>query len=299
MRRCLPRFGSNHNQQGVDELVPSHLALAYDAWAPASASGDDAGKVPVDLKNNGQVVIAGYRAKWLEALENTTIDRDYLRAYERWKISLGNASCKPVALTSRLLVGHGNASATEVGLTVHHTWGVPMIPGSAIKGVCAHYVAATYGSEPNVESAKFRGPTWSDGKVTKPLGEFYRALFGAPEVGDQPGEGGAVTFHDALYVPGSANGKPFAIDVTTVHQRSYLGQMEGVGTPGERWPNDYDSPNPVGFLTVKKGTELLLAASAKDPLWSDLAFKLAAEAIREWGAGSKTSSGYGRVVEQT
>jgi CRISPR-associated protein Cmr6 len=32
-------------------------------------------------------------------------------------------------LTNRFLIGHGNASATDVGLSVHHTWGVSVILG--------------------------------------------------------------------------------------------------------------------------------------------------------------------------
>lgn len=289
MRNHLPRFGRN----GAG--VPSHFALAYDAWAPAEETGEHAGKVPAEQREERQLhqrENKQFRADWLEALEKTEINPDYADAYKLWKASLqrGCILSKEIALTSRLLVGHGNASATEVGLTVNHTWGVPVIPGSAMKGLCAHYLAATYGSM----DPRFKGPAWDEKRrrVTTPPGTYYRDLFGAPDVADDA-SAGLVTFHDALYVPGSAaDDKPFGVDVLTVHQRSYYGQ-DG-GKPGDRWPNDYDSPNPVGFLTVRKGTKLLLAVSAPDPEWTKLALDVLEEAIGNWGVGAKTSAGYGR-----
>jgi CRISPR-associated protein Cmr6 len=299
--RFLPRFGESADWRH------SHFALAYDAWAPVDESGEYAGKVPPELGNERQ-----FRAKWLAALEGMPIDACYEHAYERWKTSLrdGGAQLQEIELASRLLIGHGNASATEVGLTVQHTWGVPMIPGSALKGLCAHYTAATYGlrrqemgnpapsSEPRGDE-RFSGPKWEKGRrrIEAPPGDYYRALFGAPEV-DNDASAGLVVFHDALYVPGTPAGpnanKPFAVDVLTVHQRAYYGQLEGQTQPGERWPNDYDSPNPVGFISVRPGARFLLALSGEGG-WPALAHDLLTEAIGAWGGGGKTSAGYGRI----
>jgi CRISPR-associated protein Cmr6 len=168
-----------------------------------------------------------------------------------------------------------------------------MIPGSALKGLCAHYTSATYGST----NGTFAGPKWEKQRVTGAPGDYYRALFGAPDV-DDDASGGLVTFHDALYVPGTPDGpnanKPFAVDVLTVHQRSYYGQLEGQTQPGQRWPNDYDSPNPVGFISVRPGTNFLLALSGEGE-WPGVALDLLTETVRAWGAGGKTSAGYGRI----
>jgi CRISPR-associated protein Cmr6 len=279
--------------------LSSHFALAYDAWAPVVDAHSDAnkiGKVPDEDKG-----------EWLNKLADLAINEHYRKFYDRWKASFPGTQWKEIALASRLLVGHGNASATGVGLTVHHTWGVPMIPGSALKGLCAHYTAATYGlpgqekgnpapsSEPRGD-ARFSGPKWEEGRrrIEASPGNYYRALFGAPDVHDDA-SAGLVVFHDALYVPGSIrDNKPFAVDVLTVHQRSYYGQdKDQGGTPGERWPNDYDSPNPVGFISVRPGVRFLLAVDG-DAGWTKIALKLLTEAIREWGVGGKTASGYGR-----
>jgi CRISPR-associated protein Cmr6 len=283
--RFLPRFGIH------EDWRHSHLALAYDAWAPVAEDGEDPGKVPPERGQREP-----FKSKWLDDLEHLPIDRDYRLAYARWKNSLQGSGrhCKEIKLASRLLVGHGNASATEVGLSVHHTWGVPVIPGSALKGLCAHYTAATYGRQ----DAPFSGPGWDKDRrrIEAPPGDYYRALFGAPDASDAASSAGLVFFHDALYVPGScttgADDTPFAVDVLTVHQRSYYGQDKEAGASGQSWPNDYDSPNPVGFISIKPGARFLLAIDG-DAGWGGVALDLLIEALQEWGAGGKTSAGYG------
>jgi CRISPR-associated protein Cmr6 len=277
---------------------PSHLGLAYDAWAPV---GDD-GKVP-DEK----------RAEWLSALAAIAVPGDYARSFERWRQSFSAAGDRvfELELASRLLVGHGNSSATDVGITVHHTWGVPVIPGSALKGLAAHYVDAVYGpSDPTRAPweqegdertrADYQGVTWRGQRIERGPGAVYRALFGAPdaeaddamrEKGFEAGaSAGLVTFHDALYVPRSIRGdKPFASDVLTVHQKSYY------ESTGGSWPNDYEGPNPVTFLTVRPGVRFLFALSGPAD-WTELAEQLLRDALGKWGVGGKTSAGYGRLA---
>lgn len=275
--------------------VPDHLALAYEAWAPVDPKD---GKVP-----------DGIRQHWLDKLAQRKIDPDYQHFFARWKASFqaeGDRT-REVALQSRLLIGHGNSSATDVGLTVHHTWGVPVIPGTALKGLLAHYVAAVYGPDGDDASAeparqRYRGVVWQGRRIKRGPGEIARALFGAPEADEdavvrlagQPAgaTAGLVTFHDALYVPGSD--VPFAVDVLTVHQKSYYDAHHAPGHRSGPWPTDYDSPNPVSFLTVRPGIKLLLALSGP-PDWTALAEHLLLEALRQWGVGAKTSAGYGRL----
>jgi CRISPR-associated protein Cmr6 len=263
--------------------------------------GDD-GKVPDEQ-----------RAMWLSGLEAIAVPRDYSRSFERWKRSFSLPSDRvfELKLAGRLLVGHGNASATDVGLTVHHTWGVPVIPGPALKGLLAHYVDAVYGPTDSERKpweqegdertrADYQGVTWRGRRIERGPGAVYRALFGAPDAqeddvmrerGFEAGaSAGLVTFHDALYVPGSAtDDKPFAADVLTVHQKHYY------DSSGGSWPNDYDSPNPVAFLTVRPGARFLLALSGPAD-WTELAERLLRDALEKWGVGGKTSAGYGRLV---
>jgi len=284
MRQALPTEGT-----------PDHVALAYDAWAPVV----DDGKVP-DAR----------RAKWLSDLASISVASDYSRSFERWKKSFSAVGDRLAELTlaSRLLVGHGNSSAADIGITAHHTWGVPIIPGSALKGLVAHYVDATYGptdldrkpwEQEGEESARvdYQGVTWCGRRIERGPGAVYRALFGAPDTREDDAmrehgfEAGAaaglVTFHDALYVPDSiTDNKPFAADVLTVHQKGYY------DSSGQSAPNDYDSPIPVAFLTVRPKCSLLLALSGPRD-WTELAGQLFKDALENWGVGAKTSSGYG------
>jgi CRISPR-associated protein Cmr6 len=278
--------------------TPDHIALVYDAWAPV---GDD-GKVP-----------DGERADWLSKAADVMISPEYLRSFEHWKRGLSSAGDRSfeLALVSRLLVGHGTSSASDIGLTVHHTWGVPIIPGSALKGLLAHYVDATYGpTGPHQKPweqqgdersrAGYQGVTRRGSRIQRGPGDVYRSLFGAPDAheddvmrehGFQAGtSAGLVTFHDALYVPDSVAGnKPFAADVLTVHQTSYYDPSRNT------FPNDYDSPKPVAFLTVRPGARLLFALSGPAD-WTELAERLLRDALDHWGVGGKTSAGYGRLL---
>ena len=278
--------------------TPDHLGLAYDAWAPVG----DNGKVPDDQ-----------RAAWLASLAAIAIAPDYSRPFERWRTSFSSPGDRvfELELVSRLLVGHGNASAVGVGITVHHTWGVPVIPGPALKGLAAHFVDAVYGPDnperPPWEQqdderlrADYQGVTRRGRRIERGPGIVYRALFGAPDAHeddamrkrgfDAGATAGLVTFHDALYVPSSAaQDKPFACDVLTVHQKTYY------DSSGGSLPNDYDSPNPVTFLTVRPGARLLFALSGPAD-WTEFGERLLRDALDGWGVGGKTSAGYGRLL---
>lgn len=195
-------------------------------------------------------------------------------------------------------IGHGTSSATGVGvgLTLHHTWGVPLLPGSALKGLTAQYVQTVYCPELGAEQPErepFRGTNWKDSRPVHPPGAVFRRLFGAPEVDELEacGSQGAVTFHDALWVP--AEGAMLARDVLTVHQRAYY---EG---GGKHWPVDYDDPNPVSFLTVAPAQRFFVALEARgDQVLLEWAARYLCEALESWGVGGKTVAGYGRFVRE-
>lgn len=275
-----------------ERRLPDHPGLAYEVWAPFGADG----KVPDED-----------RSRWLAAVAERPAPDDYQTAFARWKASFTAADdvTVEVAAASRLLVGHGLGSATDVGLTLHRTWGVPLIPGSALKGLLAHWVDAVLGPDREEEPPyrpknepdrlPFAGVDWDGRRILHGPGEVYRALFGAPEADDEvPGrpntaQRGLVVFHDALWIPNTPSATPLALDVLTVHQKRYY------DTTGGSWPVDWDDPNPVGFLSVRPGARFLLALSGPAE-WTGLAKELLLEALADWGVGGKTSAGYGRLV---
>lgn len=268
MRECLP-----------DARGSEHFGLAYDVLGVAPSAQDRE------------------RQKWLKACAGIKTPEGYRSYYRRWKASFGpDAELCEVTMASRLLIGHGNASASEVGLTVHRSWGTPVIPGTALKGLVSGYVDAAYGPDPDapVSTGANRGdwaaPTWKGRRIVEPPGQWHAAIFGSPAVdsGHRHGFKGGVVFHDALYIPEGNSCEPYEVDVLTVHQKPYYDHGGG------EWPNDWNDPVPVGFISVKPRARFLLALEGP-PRARDLALELLLSALEDRGVGGKTSLGYGLI----
>lgn len=216
----------------------------------------------------------------------------YHAAFDRWKTSVPAIhAAAELATVGRLIVGLGAQNVLETGLTLHHTYGVPIVSGSALKGLAAHYCDQIWGQKHEeaapIEYKRFR-KEWKEKDH-----EYHKLLFGTTE------DGGVITFHDAWIMPDSL---PTALqkDVMTPHHPDY--QRDPDKDDKFRPPTDFDSPNPVSFLSVA-GT-FLVAVSWHSPehadseKWTKLAFRLLSQALDEWGIGGKTSSGYGRLVAE-
>ena len=110
----------------------------------------------------------------------------YRAAFDRWQREVEHEP-KTVHVAGRLIVGLGAGTVLEIGITLHHTYGVPVIPGSALKGLAAAYCAKVWG-ETGETCETYR---------REPVGASYRALFGT---GD---DSGCIVFHDAWILPES------------------------------------------------------------------------------------------------
>ena len=191
---------------------------------------------------------------------------EYAKFFARWKAYLveQGAVWLEAAALGRLVVGLGAESVLENSIALHRTYGVPHIPGSALKGLAAAYARQ-----------RLDGALW--GVET----DAYRTLFGDTT------SAGYVTFFDALYVPGSGyKGQALYADVITVHHQDYYQE-------GKNPPADWDDPNPNSFLSATG--KYLLALRSDFPEWVQAAFAILGRALREEGIGAKTSSGYGRM----
>jgi len=169
----------------------------------------------------------------------------------------------------RLVVGLGQKGVLEAGLRIEPTWGVPILPGSSIKGLAAATAHLL------VDDPQWR-KNLSDEEREK---TSFDKLFGTTD------EAGAVVFHDAWWIPGDAKTLPIHPDVMTVHHSGYYG---GDGSP----PSDFDSPTPVPFATVNGDYLVVLEG---EPAWCEAAGKLLEHGLAELGAGAKTNAGYGRM----
>lgn len=176
---------------------------------------------------------------------------------------------------SRLVVGLGRKGTYEVGLTFHRIYGVPYIPGSALKGIARSYASLV------LEKAE------NDPELQEVFGVAIELQGdGEPRRVDRAGE---VVFWDAFPE------KPVELDLDVMnpHYPEYYGDTSG-RTP----PSNWQDPVPVYFLTVAPGTPFRVTLSTRRPgtqgqQWLGLASQWLREGLSRLGAGAKTSSGYG------
>jgi CRISPR-associated protein Cmr6 len=199
----------------------------------------------------------------------------YRNCYDRWKMGLDSLEAAGYALAlrkakvdGRMILGTGNESVLETAVTLHRTYGVPYIPGSALKGLSANFARHHCGSD------------WARDS------DNYRIVFG------NTAESGCIVFFDALYLFESG-ARPLRSDVLTPHHRAYYSRtkIEGRLQP----PADWDDPNPVHFLSATGSYLIALAASAGGEKWLAAVMTILATALKNQGIGAKTSSGYGRL----
>ncbi len=197
----------------------------------------------------------------------------YRLAYERWRASLTQHKMDVFQVKGRFVTGLGLKNALETGLRLQHTYGVPILPGSGLKGLCRHFCNEVWG----LSDAAFRAG-----------GEFDQLLFGTTS------QQGLAEFEDAWMVPESLKSSPLQPDVMTVHQRGYYADASRPAAP-----DGASHPVPVPFLSVRGRFLVAIRVDGERESagpWMDAAFQLCKDALEYWGAGGKTSSGYGRMV---
>ncbi|MGH2533307.1 MAG: type III-B CRISPR module RAMP protein Cmr6 [Thermomicrobiales bacterium] len=195
--------------------------------------------------------------------------RIYQDAYNDWRetiLALSGVRAREFKATSRLIVGLGNESVRETGISLLKPYGVPYLPGSALKGLAQRY---------------------ADAHLDTAQRAYLAYLFGAHE------SAAYLTYFDAWYIPGSAQADhPLCRDVITVHHPRYYNARE----PDRRAPWDLDDPTPVPFLSATGRYLVTVRGPDQDRRWAEEALKVITRALADWGIGGKTSSGYGRMT---
>lgn len=191
-------------------------------------------------------------------------------------------SGEPIKLTtnSRLIIGLGSGSVLETSIRLHHVYGIPYIPSSSIKGVlrafnilkAVNFDLKEYKKfEKNIEEMENIDENSYEGKIVKLFGNQYFS--------------GKMTFLDAI-----PQHFKFEIDIMNVHYKDYYGNAKP--------PTDNQSPNPIKFLVVEKGSvfNFYFTKQSKDlykkTLGRDLEHDIK-EASEYLGFGGKTAIGYG------
>ncbi|MDD3564581.1 MAG: type III-B CRISPR module RAMP protein Cmr6 [Methanothrix sp.] len=198
----------------------------------------------------------------------------YKTAFEKYLGCLPGPKAEGLFKTKgRLVIGLGGQNVLETGLTLHHTYGVPIIPGSALKGLSAHYCHNVWG---RVNRSFCRDE------------EFYLTIFGKAE------DAGHIIFHDAWITPFLLQ-ECLKLDVMTPHHGDYY-----IGNDPSKAPTDFDDPNPVTFLSVVGAFHIVVSCDVpgvEGKKWADLSLQLLSEALLHWGIGGKTNVGYGRLIQ--
>ncbi len=212
----------------------------------------------------------------------------YTHALARWAQLTSDKSRFATAVwhtAQRVFLGAGEAGVLETGVSLHHTYGLPYLPGSALKG-CARAYAEMRGLDAAYVAALFgRAPEDPHGA--------------SPDA--ETGESGCVIFHDAWWIPSAAVQRaaassaqsasppargPLELEVVTPHHIEYY-----VGTQKE--PLDTDAPVPTHHLAMAGAFYFVIEG---DPAWAQAALRLLAAGLSTLGIGAKRASGYGCFI---
>jgi len=217
-----------------------------------------------------------HKGPWLQnLLKEGHIDLALARcAYERWYalMQAQGATIFQLTLDWRMVVGLGGESVLETDITLHHVYGLPFLPGSALKGLTRAYVTG--------EIEPYKSQREADDH------EDIKQIFGSSK------GAGTVIFFDALPTDGKAG---FVLDIMNPHYGEYYG--------GKKPPTNDQNPVPVTFLTVTDTTFTFAIAarpgSPKDKSKCNVEQVGAwlPEALKHYGIGGKTSAGYGYFKE--
>lgn len=214
---------------------------------------------------------------------------DLERALERQQQFLGKLALqhgdrfRRVSLvnSSRLLLHLGRANVLEnVGLYCERISGLPIIPGSALKGVVSTWACW----EEHFEEAEGSFRDFSETSVQR---KTFQMMHASQILGDNSSTGsteaGSIVFLGAF----PATLPKLGLDIVTPHH-------DAAG-------NDRD-PTPNPFLCIEPGAEWqfgMIATSRSGiqcPKVLDLAQSWIIAALEQGGVGAKTAAGYGRFV---
>jgi len=219
--------------------------------------------------------------------------------------------CLKLATSSRLVVGLGGEHVLETSLTLHHIFGIPYIPATALKGVVRMVSFWEIAEKMNIEIEVLQKQLYDSEIAGSEDDDILRhkLLFGTQNFK------GLLVFLDA-YPDIHNNQEIFDLDVMNPHYSKYYTQ----GEP----PGDWENPNPIVFLTLKKGIPFCFNVlfdefRAKEILneykdsperkkvptilnsWltnfselTNLVPNWIKTALEEYGVGAKTRVGYGR-----
>lgn len=228
----------------------------------------------------------------------------YKLAFDRWLLQTYNhvsaQFCGIAAeVDGRLFSGLALGGTLETAVTTQHSYGMPMLAGSSVKGAVRSYAECLF----SLKDANGNVLLEKDSKGVersvidpdkKPL---LDVLFGTDE-NALKNNAGYLIWHDAWWIPGltksgefstSDDAKPFVSEIVTAHHQNYYGDKTG-----KLEAEDIESPNPTQQLGVKGGFYFVIEGHST---WLPFVKQLLERMLQDMGAGAKTASGYGYFKE--
>lgn len=180
------------------------------------------------------------------------------------------------SVMNRIVVGYGGTTTYNNDMTFHHTYGIPYIPGQAIKGVFTNYILS------NNQDNKYNDLINALGDEGKDIND---------EINSDNVENvrkSSIIFFDSF----PKEGYKIVQDVTCCHHMNYYSQ-------GKEFPLDSDDTNVIKFLAVE-GTFNIRVGIDRAICNKEFNEKFA-EALKDAlyyiGVGGKTAVGYGILKE--
>ncbi len=283
-----PSKDNNHNKDKYGYYVPSdtkklinqneveNYLLKLQKFATSEKPNAD--KEKFTFYKNEKENIKEVTPNYTQAIFKSITARHHSNA----KSLLGEENIKDVNLKTdwRMALGLGNESVYETSITLHHIYGIPYIPASAIKGVVRSWIITNCFADTNNEkdfplvNAEFRALTNSkifchifgcpkdiqkikfdngkpvfkkdkNGNLTK---EYEKEKSISVALKDQNGKGqehqGKIIFFDAF--PTDLKNESIKVDIMNPHYSKYYNDSNY-----KEYPTDTDNPNPIHFLTVE------------------------------------------------
>ncbi|MDK2795310.1 MAG: CRISPR-associated protein Cmr6 [Archaeoglobaceae archaeon] len=298
-----------------------NIGLWLDRFLPVNSRTWELTQDAKRRKRIMQLAQEPYLQEYVDALKQR--HEAMLQWFERQGFVMKRIEAKPFW---RFVVGLGAAHVLETSITLHRLFGLPIIPGSALKGAARAYALFELAQELGIpmfspaEAAKMEA-----NKKPTPLAEFEALLLNLEDENQQSKlhkqllknqslpqdaqirslsleefkekcrpfvkvfgttkQAGGVIFLDAI----PTETPKFQLDIMNPHYPNYY------RTKGETPPADWESPNPVFFLTVSE-TPYLFAIAARTKQADDLlddAERWLKSALSDLGIGAKTSADYG------
>ncbi len=220
--------------------------------------------------------------------QNISYTNDYIKAIENYCEDLNLELLNKIEkkFSYKLVIGLGDPSVTETAITLHHTYGVPYIPGQALKGSARNYFLESYY---NIEAKRFIDEESYNLDLKITYRNMYKYIFG-DDIHGEDNEKGAVIFFDTFPL----NKVNIEKDVMTPHYGNYYRNGQD--------PIDEFSPNPISFYTIKNTQFNFMIAINKNKLNLDydkyqylkkFTIGLFKSMLEEHGIGAKTALGYG------